>query len=178
MRPQSKVRDSIFQGAQGQLSGVVSLGGDSGLTRRVVFVLYNNLMNLRRFLLLLSLLSAMAVQAQGEIMRAIPDGASFGELKGVSNGQIAIGAYLYRLAPGAQIRGTDNLIRMPDVLASVSGGVPVRYQVDVNGDVIRVWILSAAEYANLNPRKIPAQPLPLPTLPTMGTAGTAAASSN
>lgn len=141
-------------------------------------MLYNNPMNFRRILLLLLLLSAMVVQAQGAITRAIPEGASFGELKGVGNGQIAIGAYLYRLAPGAQIRGTDNLIRMPDVLASVSGGVPVRYQVDVNGDVIRVWILSATEYANLNPRKIPAQPLPLPSSPPMGEAGTAASSTS
>ncbi|HET7776059.1 MAG TPA: hypothetical protein VFK74_06805 [Azospira sp.] len=139
-------------------------------------VLYNNPMNLRRFFSLLLLLSAMAVQAQGAILRAIPEGASFGELKGVGNGQIAIGAYLYRLAPGAQVRGTDNLIRMPDALASISGGVPVRYQVDMNGDVIRVWILSAAEYGNLNPRKMPAQPLPLPSSPPMGETGAAASS--
>ena len=144
----------------------------------MTFVLYNNPMNFHRILLLLLLLSAMAVQAQGAIVRAIPESASFGELKGVANGQISIGAYVYRLAPGAQIRGTDNLIRVPDVFAAVTGGVPVRYQVDVNGDVIRVWILSATEYANLNPRKIPVQPLPLPTSPTMGTAGTAASSSN
>ena len=49
-----------------------------------------------------------------------------------------------RLAPGAQIRGTSNMIVLPTALPPESA---VKYQLDNDGRVKQVWILSPQEAA-------------------------------
>ena len=51
-----------------------------------------------------------------------------------------------RLAPGARVYDTNNLIVTP---ASLSGSYPVRFELEPGGEVIRAWILTAEEYAAL-----------------------------
>lgn len=53
-----------------------------------------------------------------------------------------VGKYTFRLAPGVQIRSPDNRILLPIMIGSE---LPVRYQLDANGDLFRVWILSREE---------------------------------
>ena len=47
-----------------------------------------------------------------------------------------------RLTAGAHIYGSNNLLVLP---SNVPAGALVRYQLDQNGDVKAVWILTAAE---------------------------------
>jgi len=54
-----------------------------------------------------------------------------------------------RLAPAARIFNRDNLIEM---LAAVRGAdIVVNYTVDMNGDIDRIWILTADEAAQQVP---------------------------
>jgi hypothetical protein len=50
-----------------------------------------------------------------------------------------------RLAPGAQIRGQNNMLEMPAALTGER--LAVHYTLDNLGDVRRVWILTAEEAA-------------------------------
>ncbi|GBG01951.1 hypothetical protein AZSI13_12780 [Azospira sp. I13] len=138
-------------------------------------------MNFRRFftslLLTLGLLWVLPAQAQF-VTRVIPPQASAGKLYAVRQGQAAISNYVYRLAPGVQFRNGDNLIILSDTLANLGEPLIVRYTVDVNGDLFRVWILTPNEIANLDLRTIPPQPLPLASDPAMALPGRPATSSN
>jgi hypothetical protein len=49
-----------------------------------------------------------------------------------------------------QIRNTRNLIVMPNTLL---GEMPIRYQFDQTGKVWRIWILTPAEEAVIDPKK-------------------------
>lgn len=51
-----------------------------------------------------------------------------------------------RLAPGARIRNTNNLIAMPSSL--VGGKAEVNYTIDPMGMIKDVWILTTEERAN------------------------------
>ncbi|ANQ83915.1 hypothetical secreted protein [Azoarcus olearius] len=54
------------------------------------------------------------------------------------------------LSPGAQIRDTDNRIVMPTAIA---GEYKVRAQIDNAGQVHRVWVLTPAEIAVVDPKQ-------------------------
>ena len=126
---------------------------------------------LRRLLLSLCLiLSASPVFAQG-VVRYIPPQAALGSMSAISGNQVAIGDYTYRLAPGIQIRNTQNMIVLSDTLKNFSGTVTVRYLVDFNGDLYRVWMLTDAEVSALDYKSLPPQPLPQPTAPAAALPG-------
>jgi hypothetical protein len=59
-------------------------------------------------------------------------------------GYARFGAKTLHLAPGLQIRDAQNRIVMS---GTVQQPVAVRYQLDMNGDVRRIWILTPAEAA-------------------------------
>jgi len=84
---------------------------------------------------------ATLAQAQ---LRSIPADAKRGEMVHVEDTAVEIGGKRMRLAAGAQIRGANNLIVLPSALPPRS---LVKYTVDPQGDVFRVWILSAQEAA-------------------------------
>ncbi len=65
-------------------------------------------------------------------------------------GMVQMGKYVFRLAPGAQIRSADNRIVLPVMIGSEQ---PVRYQLDANGELFRVWILSADEIGMPAPKQ-------------------------
>lgn len=96
------------------------------------------------------------ILGNGEPSQAPPPPPQFGGLRPIPTetvkarmdppyeGQVGIGGKLLRLAPGAQIRDTHNRIVMSN---AVQQPVVVRYQVNDQGDVARVWILTAEEAA-------------------------------
>jgi hypothetical protein len=91
-------------------------------------------------LALLILLSAPVIgHAQ---LRSIPEQAIKATMKPPRDGVVEIGKYLFRLAPGAQIRSVDNRIMLP---AMIGSDLVVRYELDGSGALYRVWILSPEE---------------------------------
>jgi hypothetical protein len=94
---------------------------------------------LQLFMISACLLSASA-HAQ---LRTIPGEAKGGELRHAQDGaSLSIGGVALRLAPGAQIRDESNRIVF---LGAVPAGAQVKYLLDGDGEVRRVWILTPEE---------------------------------
>ena len=96
---------------------------------------------IRALVLLLALAASAGVEAQ---LRSIPAQAKRGEMQHLQDMFVAINGKRIRLAAGAQIRDESNRIVPP---AAVRAGVLVKYTVDAQGDVVRVWILAPQEAA-------------------------------
>ena len=92
-------------------------------------------------LLLCALLLPALAAAQ---LRPIPDSARRGYLTYVEGPVVEIDGQRMHLAPGAQIRGENNLIVMP---MSLPPGVLVKYTLDKSGEIYRVWALTPEEAA-------------------------------
>lgn len=104
---------------------------------------------MNRSLILACVLALGAVSAYAQL-RSVPAEAKRGELRHLQEMIVAIDGKRMRLAPGAQIRDPDNLIMLP---ASVPAGVLVKYTLDAQGLVMRVWVLSPFEAAQPDPKK-------------------------
>lgn len=78
-------------------------------------------------------------------LRSIPAAAKRGELRHVQDRLIRIDDKPALLAPGAQIRDPDNRLVLPAALPAT--GVTVKYLVDTEGMVSRVWIMTRREAA-------------------------------
>ena len=89
------------------------------------------------------LIALLAVPAAAQL-RTIPRDARLAEIRHVQADLIELNGYQVRLAPGAQIRDTLNRIIMP---TAVPAGALVKYQLDAEGQVREVWILSREEAA-------------------------------
>jgi hypothetical protein len=90
----------------------------------------------------LLLLLALTVLDAGAQLRTIPADAKLGDMRHVQEMLVEIDGTTQRLAPGAQIRDADNRIVLPAALPERSR---VRYLLDAEGMVRRVWILAPAE---------------------------------
>jgi len=77
-------------------------------------------------------------------VRSIPAAAKRGEIRHLQDMLIEIDGKRMMLAPGAQIRNGANLIIVPTALPP---GALVKYLVDAQGMVSRVWILTPQEAA-------------------------------
>lgn len=75
-------------------------------------------------------------------LRAIPADAIKAKMQPPQDSLVKMGKHVFRLAPGAHIRSTDNRIMLPVMITSEQ---VVRYKLDANGDLYRVWILSPDE---------------------------------
>ena len=93
---------------------------------------------LRLFMISACLLSASA-HAQ---LRTIPGEAKGGEIRHAQGTSLSIGGVALQLAPGAQIRDESNRIVF---LGTVPEGAQVKYVLDGDGAVRRVWILTPEE---------------------------------
>ena len=102
---------------------------------------------MRRLVLLLVLLVPALALAQ---FRSIPADAKRGEIRHVGQMDVEINGKKMRLAPGAQIRDAGNLIVVP---AALPQGAKVKYLLDAQEMVNRVWILSPQEIAQPDPKK-------------------------
>lgn len=85
-------------------------------------------------------------------LRTLPADAKRGQIRHLQEMTVQIDGKRARLAPGAQIRDAHNRIVLP---AAVPAGSVVRYQIDAQGLVSRVWILTAREAAQ-SPVTLPA----------------------
>jgi hypothetical protein len=100
--------------------------------------------------------------AQG-VFRTLPDDAPRGYLSFVADNRVKVDSKEMRLAPGAQIRGANNLIVMP---AALPGNSLVKYQLDRDGHLFRAWVLTVEEAAK--PDKNAPAALPWATSPETG----------
>lgn len=81
-------------------------------------------------------------------VRSLPAAAKRGEIRHVQDMLVEIDGKRMMLAPGAQIRNSANLIIVPTALPP---GAQVKYLVDAEGMVSRVWILTRQEAAQPDP---------------------------
>jgi len=101
--------------------------------------------------LALILLAACSTFATAQL-RTVPKEAVLGQLRHLQAMVVEIDGKPRSLSPGAQIRDPDNRLVLP---VSLVEKTQVRYLVDSQGMVHRVWILSAAEKAALPPPPYP-----------------------
>lgn len=97
-----------------------------------------------RLLLVLIASTCLWSSAGHAQLRAIPDQAKGGEIRHVQDAIVSINGVELRLAPGAQIRDESNRLLVP---TAVPAGAQVKYLVDEQGLVRRVWILTPEEGA-------------------------------
>ena len=83
-------------------------------------------------------------------VRTLPAAAKRGEIRHVQDMLVEIDGKRMMLAPGAQIRNAANLIIVPTALPP---GAQVKYLLDAQGMVSRVWILTRQEAAQPDPTK-------------------------
>jgi len=88
--------------------------------------------------------TALAATAAYAQLRTIPPDAQRGEMRHLQDMIVEINGAPRRLAAGAQIRDAANRIVVP---TSVAAKTQVRFVVDAEGLVRRVWILTAEEAA-------------------------------
>jgi hypothetical protein len=86
-------------------------------------------------------LAAGAAEAQ---LRSIPADAKRATMSHVEGMTVELDGKRAQLAAGAQIRDGRNMIVVPTMLPK---GILVKYQLDTEGRVGRVWILSPQEAA-------------------------------
>lgn len=94
----------------------------------------------RTLLFALALTSASAA-AQ---LRTIPADAKPAEMRHLGQNAVEVNGKPARLSAGAQIRDESNRIILP---AALSVGAKVKYVLDADGYVHRVWILTPQEAA-------------------------------
>jgi hypothetical protein len=92
--------------------------------------------------LLILLLVALSYPVFGQQVRNFPVDSKLGNLTAVSFSVFTINGQQIPMGAGGQIRGVDNLIILPN-MASYTG--LVRYQLDISGNLHRVWFLTPDE---------------------------------
>jgi hypothetical protein len=92
-------------------------------------------------------LAALAATASAQVpQRNFPPHALRGEIAFGQPPEITVNGVPARLAPGARVRGQNNMLQMSAALAG--GKAVVNYTIDNGGQVFLVWILNDAEIAN------------------------------
>jgi len=76
------------------------------------------------------------------MFRNIPQDAVRAEMQPPWQGSVNLGGKDLQLAPGAQIRDVHNRIILSDNLRQP---VLVKYLTDTNGQLVRIWVLTAEE---------------------------------
>ena len=87
---------------------------------------------------------AGAAAAQTTVFRTLPEDAKRGTLSHVRENLVNLDGRQIKLAPGAQIRGANNLIVLPTALPKDS---LVKYQLNASRELFRAWVLTAEETA-------------------------------
>jgi hypothetical protein len=87
---------------------------------------------------------ASLAAAQTAVFRTLPEEAPRGYLSHVAENVVSLDGRQLMLAPGAQIRGANNLIVVPAALPKDS---LVKYQLSASGELVRAWVLTADEAA-------------------------------
>ena len=105
--------------------------------------------------LLIILLVTLSHPVFGQQVRNFPADSKLGNLTAVSFPVFTINGQQIQMGAGGQIRGVDNLIILPN-MASYTG--LIRYQLDISGNLHRVWFLTPDEVkaAERDGQQIPA----------------------
>ncbi len=106
---------------------------------------------MKRLLVFLAMM-ALAAGATAQL-RTIPKEAKTGKLRHVAEMIVEVDGERARLAPGGQIRDTSNRLIVP---TAIPADVLVRYQLDAQGMLRRVWLLTPLEQQQMAPPKPPA----------------------
>ena len=93
---------------------------------------------------------ALAAGVAHAQLRTIPPDAKRGAIRHVQEMVVEIEGKRVQLAAGAQIRDGRNMVVVP---TAVPAGVLVKYLLDGQGQLSRVWILSPQEAAQPDPKK-------------------------
>ena len=96
-------------------------------------------------LLCAGLLASWALPAFAQSPRNFPATAPRGELTVTAPPEVLLNKKPARLAPGSRMRGMDNMQVLSG--AAVNLRMLVNYTMDLNGNVLDVWILTPAEAA-------------------------------
>ena len=107
--------------------------------------------------LLVVLFTLLSQPVFSQQVRNFPAESKLGNLTAVSFPIFTINGQQVQMGAGGQIRGIDNLIILPSVANYI--GI-IRYQLDVTGNLHRVWILTPNEVksAEGEGQQIPAPP--------------------
>jgi hypothetical protein len=97
---------------------------------------------------LVAALAFAGASAQPTTLRTLPEDAPRGYLTHVRENLVRLDGRQLKLAPGAQIRGTNNLIIVPTALPKDS---LVKYQLTAVGELFRAWVLTPEEAAKKDP---------------------------
>ena len=97
----------------------------------------------RKLLILLICVLALPAAAMAQVRR-IPDQAGRGNIVHIQDTTVEIDGRRMRLSAGAQSRNRDNLIIVP---TSLPPGALVKYTLDGNGQIHRIWVLTPEEAA-------------------------------
>lgn len=98
---------------------------------------------------------AAAPPAVAQMQRPFPATALRGDMRFEQPPQVLLNGQPARLAPGARIRGADNLLKLSGALAGQAH--TVHYTVDPYGLVLDVWLLTDAERARQPWPRTPAE---------------------
>jgi hypothetical protein len=98
-----------------------------------------------RCVTLVCALIAAAAPATAQVPRNFPATALRGEIVVTQPPEMLLNRLPARLAPGARIRGMDNMLQMSGAL--VGQRLLVHYTLDTQGGVLDVWVLTPAEIA-------------------------------
>ncbi|HJS38275.1 MAG TPA: hypothetical protein VJ789_09120 [Burkholderiales bacterium] len=117
-----------------------------------------------RSLAILALL-CLAAPALAQL-RTVPPDTKRGVMRHLQDMTVQIDQSTMRLAPGALIRDIHNRLVLP---MAIPPGSVVKYRVDAQGQIARVWILTAEEAAASAPPPAPKPaPKPVPAKPAGG----------
>lgn len=90
--------------------------------------------------------AALGMPASAQNHRPFPANALRGELVVVQAPDVTLNGQAARLAPGARIRGDNNLMLLPATLTGQK--LIVHYTIDSYGLLKDLWVLNAAELVN------------------------------
>jgi hypothetical protein len=98
-----------------------------------------------RCVTLAALLAAVALPALAQTSRPFTAQTLRGELVVTQPPEVLLNRQPARLAPGARIRGADNLLVMSGAI--VGQRLVVNYTLDLSGHLLNVWVLTPTELA-------------------------------
>lgn len=101
------------------------------------------------------LLAAIVPPSAAQMQRPFPASALRGDVRFVQPPQVMLNGQPAQLAPGARIRGADNLLKLSGSLAGQTH--TVHYTLDPYGLLLDVWLLSDAERARQPWPRTPAE---------------------
>ena len=87
----------------------------------------------------------VAAPAAAQVARQFPQNALRGQIVVTAPPEVSLNGRPARLAPGARIRGQDNMLVLSGALLGAK--LAVHYTLDGTGEVRDVWILRADELA-------------------------------